>query len=203
MYTTQTNKGTRTSAAAVVIAGHAAVIYALAVTMRVVEAPPIVEPIKAVIIDSPPVEPEPYVPPETPPVAQQPVVEVPLPEIPPMTAPVETITVPPVTEVPPSAEPSTAPAVMEAKSLSVTRRVEPVYPPASRRLDEHGVVGLRILVDERGRPREVQVAKSSGFDRLDQAAVTAVRRWQFSPAMQESRAVNAWTRVNVVFQLNR
>jgi periplasmic protein TonB len=202
VYTTKTNKGTRTSAAAVVIAGHAAVIYALMVTMGVVEAPPIVEPIKAVFIDAPPVEPEPYVPPETPSVAQQQVVDVPLPEIPPMTTPAESITVPPVAEVPPSAEPS-APAVMEAKSLSVTRRVEPVYPPASRRLDEKGVVGLRVLVDERGRPREVQVAKSSGFDRLDEAAVTAVRRWQFSPAMQESRAVTAWTRVNVVFQLNR
>lgn len=198
MYTTRNNSGARTSAAAVVIAVHAAVIYALAVTMGVVEAPPIAEPIKAVIIESPPVEPEPYVPPETPPVAQQPVVEVPLPEIP----PVETITVPPAKEVPPSVEPSTAP-VMEAKSLSVTRRVEPVYPPASRRLDEHGVVRLRILVDERGRPREVQIAKSSGFDRLDEAAVTAVRRWQFSPAMRESRAVTAWTQVNVLFQLNR
>jgi len=104
--------------------------------------------------------------------------------------------------VPPRTEPST-PAVIEAKSLSVTRRVEPVYPPASRRLDEHGAVRLRVLVDERGRPREVQIAKSSGFERLDQAAVAAVRRWQFSPAMQESRAVTAWTQVNVVFQLNR
>lgn len=202
MYTSKTNPGIRTSVAAVVIAGHAAVIYAVAVTLGVVEAPPIVEPIKAVLIDAPPVEPEPYVPPETPPVAQQPVVEVPLPEIPPLTTPVETITVPPVAEVP-SAEPSTEPAIMEAKSLSVTRRVEPVYPPASRRLDEHGVVHLRVLVDERGRPREVQIAQSSGFDRLDQAAVTAVRRWQFSPAIQESRAVTAWTQVNVMFQLNR
>jgi periplasmic protein TonB len=202
VYTTKANRGARTSAAAVVIAGHAAVIYALAVTMGVVEAPPIVEPIKAVFIDSPPVEPEPYVPPETPPVAQQPVVDVPLPDIPPIPTPVETITVPPVTEVPPSTEPST-PAVIDAKSLSVTRRVEPIYPPASRRLDEHGAVRLKVLVDETGRPREVQVAKSSGFDRLDQAAVAAVRRWQFSPAMQESRAVTAWTQVNVVFQLNR
>ena len=79
---------------------------------------------------------------------------------------------PPATEVPPRTDPST-PAVIEAKSLSVTRRVEPVYPPASRRLDEHGAVRLRVLVDERGRPREVQIAKSSGFERLDQAAVTA------------------------------
>ena len=203
MYTTRTHPATRTSVAAVVIAGHAAVIYALAVTMGVVEAPPIIEPIKAVIIDTPPPEPEPYVPPETPAAPQQPVVEVPMPEIPPVIAPpAASITVPPVAEVP-STEPSTAPAIMETKSLSVTRRIEPVYPPASRRLDEQGVVRLRVLVDERGRPREVQIAQSSGFDRLDQAAVTAVRRWQFSPAMQESRAVTAWTRVNVMFQLNR
>lgn len=202
MYTTSTNQGTRTSVAAVVIAGHAAIIYALALTMGVVEAPPIVEPIKAVIIDAPPVEPEPYVPPEVPPVAQQPVVDVPLPEIPPVTTPVETITVPPVTEASPTAEP-TAPAVINVKSLSVTRRVEPVYPPASRRLDEQGVVRLRVMVDERGRPREVQIVKSSGFDRLDEAAVTAVRRWQFSPAMQAAGAVTAWTQVNVVFRLDR
>jgi protein TonB len=168
--------------------------------MGVVEAPPIVEPIKAVIIDAPPVEPEPYVPPETPQVAQRPVVEIPVPEIA-ITTPVETITLPPV-EVP-SSEPATAPAVVEAKSLSVTRRVEPVYPPASRRLDEQGAVLLRVLVDERGRPREVQIAKSSGYDRLDQAAITAVRRWLFSPALQASGAVSAWTQVNVVFQLNR
>ena len=75
MYTTKTHPATRTSVAAVVIAGHAAVIYALAVTMGVVEAPPIIEPIKAVIIDTPPPEPEPYVQPETPAAPQQPVVE--------------------------------------------------------------------------------------------------------------------------------
>jgi protein TonB len=49
----------------------------------------------------------------------------------------------------------------------------------------------------------VQIAKSSGYDRLDQAAITAVRRWLFSPALQASGAVSAWTQVNVVFQLNR
>ena len=87
--------------------------------------------------------------------------------------------------------------------MSVTRRVEPVYPPASRRLDEQGAVLLRVLVDERGRPREVQIAKSSGYDRLDQAAITAVRRWLFSPALQASGAVSAWTQVKVVLQLNR
>jgi protein TonB len=203
-YTTRTNAATRTGAATVVIAAHAAVIYALAVTLGVVEAPPIIEPIKIQMIDEPVVEPKPEPPvPETPPMAHQPVLDIPVPEIPPVTTPIE----PPIT-IPPASEPSPAPAAtigapVEATSLAVTRRVEPVYPPASRRLDERGTVRLKILVDERGRPREVQVAKSSGFDRLDEAAVTAVRRWQFTPATQEARAVSAWTYVNVVFQLNR
>jgi periplasmic protein TonB len=99
--------------------------------------------------------------------------------------------------------PSSNAAIVESTALAVTRRVDPVYPPASRRMDEHGTVRLRILIDERGRPREVLVAESSGHARLDEAAVNAVRRWQFSPATEQSRAIAAWTHVNVIFQLNR
>ena len=199
MHTTYTDRGTRGGAAVVVVAAHIAVIYAVAVSLGVVETPVLQEPTQAVIIDTPHEEPEKFVP-ETPQVAGPPRVDVPVPEIPVIDVPVETaITVPPAVEAVPTPRPTT----VEATSLAVTRRVDPVYPPASRRLDEHGSVRLRVLVDERGRPREVQVAKSSGYDRLDEAAVSAVRRWQFSPATQESRAVTAWTQVNVVFQLNR
>jgi protein TonB len=60
---------------------------------------------------------------------------------------------------------------------------------------------LRVLVDERGRPPDVQVAQSSGFPRLDEAAAKAVKRWVFAPAMQDAVPVPTWTQVNVVFQL--
>jgi protein TonB len=93
--------------------------------------------------------------------------------------------------------------VAESRSLGVTRRVDPIYPPASRRMDEQGAVRLRVLVDERGRPQEVQVAKSSGFPRLDEAAVSAVKRWVFAPAMQGAVAVPTWTQVSVVFRLTQ
>jgi len=33
------------------------------------------------------------------------------------------------------------------------------------------------------------VLVSSGYDILDQAAVTAVRKWHFRPAMQEGRSI--------------
>lgn len=85
----------------------------------------------------------------------------------------------------------------------MTRRVDPVYPPASRRAGEAGQVLLRVLVDESGRPREVRILKSSGFERLDESAVAAIRRWHFSPARQGSGPVIAWTQVSVVFRLEQ
>jgi len=68
-------------------------------------------------------------------------------------------------------------------------------------MDEQGSVRLRVMVDERGRPQEVQVAQSSGFPRLDEAAVSAVKRWVFAPAVQDAIAVPTWTQVSVVFRL--
>jgi protein TonB len=199
---TQINPGTRGGLAALVIAGHIAVIYAVAVSLGIVEAPVIEEPHEAVLIETQIEEPEPVIP-ETPQVARsQPTVDVPPPEVPVIQPPVETaITIPPA---PPAVvEPAPGPAVAESRSLQVTRRVDPIYPPASRRMDEHGAVRLRVLVDERGRPQEVQIAKSSGFPRLDEAAVTAVRRWVFAPAMRDAVAVPTWTQVSVVFQLTQ
>ncbi|MEJ1962438.1 MAG: energy transducer TonB [Gammaproteobacteria bacterium] len=60
---------------------------------------------------------------------------------------------------------------------------------------------FRVLVDEKGRPKDVQVLKSSGHPRLDEAAMIAIRKWAFSPAMQNSQPVQSWTRVQVTFNL--
>ena len=199
----QTNPGARSGAAAIVIAAHVAVIYAIAVSLGVVEAPPIVESAKVVLLEMPkPVEPtEPVKVPEL----KQPDLTVPIPdtvietpvELPPIQAPVAA-----PSDSAPVAMPTDG-APIEATSLAVTSRVEPIYPPASRRQDEEGTVRLRVLVDERGRPRDVRVLKSSGHSRLDEAAVSAVKRWQFKPATQDAHAVQAWTQVAVVFRLDR
>lgn len=199
MYQAHINPGARGALAALVIAGHLAVIYAVAVSLGIVEMPVVQEPLEAVFIDANIEEPVPAAP-ESPPVARsQPTVEVPPPEVPVIEAPAEmAISVPPT---PLLVEPLAGSASGEMSSLKVTRRIDPVYPPASRRMDEQGSVRLRVMVDERGRPQEVQVAQSSGFPRLDEAAVSAVKRWVFAPAVQDSVAVPAWTQVSVVFQL--
>jgi protein TonB len=196
----------RGSAAILVIAAHVIVIYAIAVSLRVVDAPAFLPPLTGKIIQTvePIVDPAPPV--SRPDIQQQGIyypvpdpIDVPLPEPDPDSRLTMT-TEPPI--VAPTPLQSGSPPVIERTSLQVTRRIDPVYPPAAIRGNEEGTVRLRLLVDERGHARDVQVATSSGSNRLDEAAVKAVRRWQFAPATQDSRAVSAWTEVNVVFRLD-
>jgi protein TonB len=58
----------------------------------------------------------------------------------------------------------------------------PEYPPTSKRLGETGTVVLLLTVDENGKVVEAEVKKSSGFDRLDEAAKEqAMRDWRLLP----------------------
>lgn len=77
----------------------------------------------------------------------------------------------------------------------------PVYPPRCLRMGIEGIVRLRILVGEDGRPQEVTLAKSSGDAGLDQSAIDAARGWRFEPARRNGEPVRAWATVPVEFKL--
>lgn len=69
----------------------------------------------------------------------------------------------------------------------------PAYPALSRRMMEQGRVELRVHVLANGDPGEVQLAKSSGFARLDASAMVAAKSFKFNPARTRSgRAVDSW-----------
>jgi periplasmic protein TonB len=79
-----------------------------------------------------------------------------------------------------SSEPVTvAPPMVE--SVEYVRAAPPVYPRESQRRREHGTVILRVLVDTAGKPVQIQVEQSSGFERLDIAARQAVEKFLFRP----------------------
>ncbi len=78
----------------------------------------------------------------------------------------------------------------------------PNYPRQSIERDEEGVVLVRAFVDPSGAPQRVVVHKGSGFPRLDEAALEAVRRWRFEPMVRDGRATSAWVQVPVRFRLN-
>lgn len=77
----------------------------------------------------------------------------------------------------------------------------PIYPSLSRKRREEGVVLLRVHVRADGTADELEVFESSGYSRLDEAALRAVKRWQFVPAKLGDQHVAAWVRVPVRFDL--
>ena len=65
----------------------------------------------------------------------------------------------------------------------------PSYPAESRQLKEQGTVILYIIVAPDGHVDQVSVRKSSGFFRLDRAALEAVKHWRWSPTVVDGQAV--------------
>ena len=79
----------------------------------------------------------------------------------------------PVAQPPPVAAPAPIPRTAP-KSDSRRPLSQPEYPPSSRRAGEAGTVILEVLVLENGRVGDARVKQSSGFPRLDEAAVREV-----------------------------
>lgn len=78
----------------------------------------------------------------------------------------------------------------------------PAYPGMSRRLGEQGRVLLKVLVTEDGKAETVQLENSSGYIRLDEAAIEAVKQWTFIPAKRSKQPMSAYVLVPVKFSLN-
>lgn len=85
--------------------------------------------------------------------------------------------------------------------VSYLNNPAPDYPPLSRRLNEEGRVLMRVLVSAQGNAEEVRVTKSSGSERLDDAAVDAVKRWRFVPATKNNQPLSAYVLVPIKFSL--
>ncbi len=96
-------------------------------------------------------------------------------------------------------EPAATPPVASAnKALNKA----PLYPTLSRRLKEQGTVYLQVLVLKNGKVGQLKLKQSSGFARLDQAALNAVRGWTYQPAVKLGQPIDFWFVQPVVFNLN-
>jgi periplasmic protein TonB len=81
------------------------------------------------------------------------------------------------------------------------RSTEPPYPEISRRREEQGVVYVRVTISPSGEVGDARIERSSGHQRLDEAALKAVRAWRFKPATRGDRAIVGEATVSVRFQL--
>lgn len=92
------------------------------------------------------------------------------------------------------------PAPIEA---TLAYRAAPLsFPPIAIRQKMHGTVLLRVLVDEDGKPIQVELEQSSGYALLDRSAREQVLgKWHFQPATVDGKPAKAWARVPVSFEL--
>lgn len=129
-------------------------------------------------------------------------------------APVETaITAPPPplpAPAPPSAptvpvaSPNLAPATPRIVGLNQLECVvpPPVYPRLSQQFNEQGTALIQVIIDESGRIASKELITSSGFSRLDKAALDAAQRIRCKPALENGQPVRVQTSQPYTFLFN-
>jgi len=185
-----------------VVALHLVALYVLQTGLTHSLAGSAAGPIEATLIDEPNIEPR--KPPPPPQLRAVPVDTVPAPEIA-IDLPTESgnaISLA-VASVPPRVIPASPTATMVPPRIDREHsNVTPQYPPTSKRLGEQGRVLVKVLILENGSAAEVRVVQSSGYPRLDTAAVEHVLRdWRFVPARLDGQAIAAWGRFGVTFKI--
>ena len=86
-------------------------------------------------------------------------------------------------------------------SLSKPESCRDDYPFLSRVLGDEGTTELSLTVLADGTVSNVKVSKSSGSDRLDDAATDCVSAWHYHPAIKDAQTVDAPITVKVDWKL--
>ncbi len=92
-----------------------------------------------------------------------------------------------------------APAGQEAVSATRIKYVPPVYPPDAVEMGVEGVVVVEIGIDELGKVSDAKVVQGSPL--LNQAALDAVRQWEYAPAVRDGKPTAIRATVTVGFTL--
>lgn len=74
------------------------------------------------------------------------------------------------------------------------------YPDEARLRGLEGTVFVNVLVDEQGRPQNIKIAKTSGIELLDSAAIQTAKTFVFSPVMVGDERRKSWVTVPVEFK---
>jgi periplasmic protein TonB len=114
--------------------------------------------------------------------------------LPPVTAPVAAVPVPVAPPAPPALQ-------LPSSNADYLQNPKPAYPPLSKRLGEQGKVIVRVLIGADGQPQQAALGNSSGFERLDQAALQTVMAWRYVPGKRGGVAEAMWFNVPINFVL--
>ena len=104
----------------------------------------------------------------------------------------------PVKDAPPAA----ARVQLPSSDADYLQNPKPAYPSMSKRLGEQGQVVVRVLIDVNGKAQTADIKQSSGFNRLDQAALNTVLRWRYVPGKRAGVTEAMWFNVPINFVLD-
>lgn len=205
-YSSGQSSSRRLTGLLVVVGLHVVIAYALVTGLarKIVEVikPPVETKIIEEIKPPPPDQP----PPPPPKLAPPPPAYIPPPEVNiqiPLAATQNVITS--VTSKP---QPAPAPRVAAPTGVRVPPVIDaaracqqPQYPAASLRNEETGTVQLRFLIGVDGKVIDSKVESSSGYPRLDQAAIRALSQCQFKAGTLDDKPEQSWASLKYVWQL--
>jgi TonB family protein len=83
----------------------------------------------------------------------------------------------------------------------IIKRVEPRYPDLARKANIQGVVIIEVVISKTGKVRSARVLRSTGNSGLDEAAIEAVKQWEFTPSLLNGAPVEVFLTVTVSFRL--
>lgn len=93
----------------------------------------------------------------------------------------------------------------EPKSISMSQAQcsvpEPFYPGLSRRMGEEGKTLVRLYINEAGAVERVQLAQSSGIQRLDQSALDAAMKARCKPFVEFGKPIKVSAIQPYIFRL--
>lgn len=189
-----------------IVAGmHVAVIFLIARSLGIV--PPILQPerIEVTPVDQPAVEEDPA--PAVGPKIADPTIFVPMPDdAPPEQTQSEGISAKPID---PRQTVIEGPGTTDIPGLVVNARQDarhplsqPRYPSPDIREGNEGNADVEVYVLPNGRVGDARIARSSGFERLDQSAIEEAKRsWRLAPATRDGVPFAQWYKVRVTFKL--
>jgi len=75
-----------------------------------------------------------------------------------------------------------------------------VYPEMARKVGVEGTVIIRVLVGKDGKVKQAKIQQSES-SMLDQAAIDAVKKSVFTPAIQNGQPITCWVSIPIKFRL--
>jgi protein TonB len=87
-----------------------------------------------------------------------------------------------------------------SKAVTILKKVPPAYPAEAKKEKVQGKVVLDVTIDKQGKVMAVKTVETA-HPALEEAAVTAIKQWEYAPIIMDGKAVSVIATVTINFAL--